>query len=165
MARATVHCVCATCGKEFTHIKDCFNRKEADSYEEWASVNIDECPECRRARLKRENAERAAALIERYGFPEITGVSEKQIGYANDLRNKYLCKDYTVREIEIYDKIMRGMDDPEMMGKFRELADRKFEGSIEKMLKDTLDKYGLNEISAIRHESNASKILDALRDC
>ena len=165
MARATVHCVCATCGKEFTHIKDCFNRKEADSYEEWASVNIDECPECRRARLKRENAEAAAEIISKYGFPEITGVSEKQISYANDLRNKYLCKEHTVREIENYDKIMKGMEDPETMKKFEELANRKFEGSIEQMLKDTFDKYGLNEISVIRHESNASKIIDALRDC
>lgn len=165
MARATAHCTCKTCGKEFTHIKDCFNRKEADNYEEWASTNIDECPECRRARLKRENAEAAASIIEKYGFPEIAGVSERQINYANDLRNKYLCKEHTIREIENYDKIMGGMEDPETMKKFKELADKKYDGSIEKMLESTFAKYSLNEIKAIRHESNASRIIDVLIDC
>lgn len=162
MSRATAHCVCATCGEEFTHIKDCFNRKEADSYEEWASANITECPECRRARLKRENAVAAAEIISKYGFPEITGVSEKQISYANDLRNKYLCKEHTVREIETYDKIMKGMEDPETMKKFEELANRKYDGSIERLFESTYNKYSLQEIRRIRHESNASKIISAL---
>ena len=89
-------------------------------------------------------------------------MSEKQISYANDLRNKYLCKEHTVREIETYDKIMKGMEDPETMKKFEELANRKYDGSIERLFESTYNKYSLQEIRRIRHESNASKIISAL---
>lgn len=47
MAKASVKIICKHCGKEFTHSKKCYSRKEADSYEAWAVSHIDMCPECR----------------------------------------------------------------------------------------------------------------------
>ena len=62
MAKAVAKCTCATCGQEFTYEKTCFNRRDADSFEEWAAANITECSECREKRLREEqNAENAKA--------------------------------------------------------------------------------------------------------
>lgn len=90
MAKARVTCRCATCGKEFTSEKICRNRTEADSYEAWASEHIDECPECRRIRIASEARERAELIVREYNLPDVTGVSDKQIAYARDLRAKYI---------------------------------------------------------------------------
>lgn len=92
MAKAKASCRCATCGKEFTAEKICRNRTEADSYEAWASENMTECPECRRARISAEAVEAAEAIILEYNLPEITGVSDKQVAYARDLRSKHLAR-------------------------------------------------------------------------
>ena len=48
MAKARAICICSTCGKEFTKTKQCKNRAEADSFEQWAKENIDTCPDCYR---------------------------------------------------------------------------------------------------------------------
>lgn len=50
------------------------------------------CSECYRERCKAENAKAAAAIVREYSLPEITGVSEKQIAYASDLRARYLAE-------------------------------------------------------------------------
>jgi len=63
MAQARIDIICETCGKEFTHTKICFNRKEADSYEEWAKENITVCPDCyKEACRKFEEKKRRKAL-------------------------------------------------------------------------------------------------------
>ena len=46
MAKATAICTCKECGKEFTKEATKRNRKEADSWEEWAEANFDLCPQC-----------------------------------------------------------------------------------------------------------------------
>lgn len=44
------------------------------------------CPEC----YKKQQEERAKALAAEYNLPEITGVSDKQIAFAEILRTRYL---------------------------------------------------------------------------
>lgn len=56
MAKATAKCTCKTCGSTFTMTKTCFNRSEADSWEEWAVGYYDECTDCWRERKSKENA-------------------------------------------------------------------------------------------------------------
>lgn len=46
MARADAHCKCEICGAEFTMYKYCYNRRDANQYEEWAAENITLCPDC-----------------------------------------------------------------------------------------------------------------------
>lgn len=50
-------------------------------YEEYAL-----CPEC----YKRQQEEKCKALAAKHNLPEITGVSAKQIAYADSLRSSYL---------------------------------------------------------------------------
>lgn len=56
MAKAKAKCTCKTCGATFTMTKTCFNRSEADSWEEWAIGRYDECTDCWKARKSKENA-------------------------------------------------------------------------------------------------------------
>ena len=62
MAKATATCTCAKCGATFTRTKICCNRRDADSWEEWAAANFDECDACYTAR-KASEREAAAALL------------------------------------------------------------------------------------------------------
>lgn len=48
MAKATAKCICKHCGKEFEKTKQCYNRREADSWKEWAEAWIDVCPDCQK---------------------------------------------------------------------------------------------------------------------
>lgn len=86
MARAIAECKCATCGGTFEKIAFKYNREQADSWKAWAEENCTTCPEC----WKKEQDEKGKALASEYGLPEITGVSEKQIAYAETLRARYM---------------------------------------------------------------------------
>lgn len=46
MAKAIAECKCKKCGEYFERVKLCRNRKEADSWETWASKYFDLCPDC-----------------------------------------------------------------------------------------------------------------------
>lgn len=46
MAKAKAYCKCSVCGETFLKEKDCHNRKEADSWEEYAVANYDLCGKC-----------------------------------------------------------------------------------------------------------------------
>lgn len=53
MARARVRLVCKKCGKTFTaQKKECNNRRDADSWVEWAEENITLCPDCENQKYK-----------------------------------------------------------------------------------------------------------------
>lgn len=101
MAIVKIMLKCSTCGREFQHRHECRNSKDANSYEEWALHNVDECPDCRRERLRQEaiavqkaKAEETLRQLQALGvsLPEITG-TEKQIAYADDLRLRVLARD------------------------------------------------------------------------
>lgn len=90
--KAVAHCFCLFCRKDFTEEKIVRNQQEADGFRNWVELNHIECPDCRRARLAAEANEIAEKIIRAYNLPEITGVSEKQIAYARDLRSKHLAR-------------------------------------------------------------------------
>lgn len=96
MAKASVTIICEECGREFEHTHTCYNRADAEHYEEWAADNITVCPECyskqKRAdeRAKLDNATQMAyQAIAGSGIvlSGLTGTS-KQIKWANDIRAK-----------------------------------------------------------------------------
>lgn len=100
MAKASIRIKCEACGQEFTHRKDCWNRDEAEKYEEWARDNITVCPACyakamRAAERAKIDAATAAAREEigEMQFSELEG-SEKQIAWAQDIRARAaaICK-------------------------------------------------------------------------
>lgn len=92
MAKATVECKCATCGATFTKTKICYNSTEARNFENWAKENCDMCPDCYAKMMKEYRNSKSKSIVDMLtdgeGLPEITGVSEKQVKYATDLRKK-----------------------------------------------------------------------------
>lgn len=100
MAKARANCTCATCGAEFVYEKICYNRREADDFEAWASDHITECTDCYRARMARERQERAeqhraeneasAEKSEMIGLPELEG-TEKQKAWASTIRLEWIA--------------------------------------------------------------------------
>ena len=62
MAVAKVECTCEYCGEKFFKKKTCYNRKEADSWEEWAKKAFTECPECYGKRVKEEEAKKPLTI-------------------------------------------------------------------------------------------------------
>lgn len=85
MARSKLTLTCQTCGQEFERITFHRNRSDANQYDDWARENITECPACYNRRLY---AEQNAI----YHFPPITGVSNKQIQYAETVRTRYVAQ-------------------------------------------------------------------------
>ncbi len=88
MARARAICKCKYCGKEFEVIAFRNNRKDADSYEQWAVENIVQCPECREQERQKQREEEAMKNLEESnenGWPELKG-TEKQIKWAITIR-------------------------------------------------------------------------------
>ena len=98
MAKASIKLVCEKCGREFVHEKICYNRSDANNYEDWASRNITICPDCYKAEMQaaeaKKRAEQSAEAAEeakKLSLPALTG-SEKQVAWANTLRHKMLVK-------------------------------------------------------------------------
>ena len=54
MAKATAKCTCAKCGKIFEVTQICYNRQEANRFEDYAERNYTECRDCYRKMLKEE---------------------------------------------------------------------------------------------------------------
>lgn len=96
MAKAKVTLTCSRCGSEFEWTKSCKSRKEADSAEEWALANVLVCPDCwKKAKQAKEQAaedKKLNNIISVRELPELKG-TEKQIAYAEILRERYLAKE------------------------------------------------------------------------
>lgn len=101
MARAIAQCTCSKCGAKFEKVHFGYNRKDADQWKEWAEETLDTCPDCWWKEQQEKDAAKAAAIIERFSLPEITGKSEKQIKFASDLRNKLLVKPETAKSLQL----------------------------------------------------------------
>jgi len=88
MAKATAICTCKKCGATFEKTTVKRNRREADSWEEWAVNTFDTCPECEHE----ENAKRAAAIAEEAkvnGLPALIG-TPNQVIWAEQLRKSMI---------------------------------------------------------------------------
>lgn len=162
MARAIAECKCNKCGAKFEKIQFRSNRKEADSWKEWAEENCTVCPDCWEKAKKEEDVEKAAALIEELHLPEITGKSEKQIKYANDLRTRYI-----LRSANYIRFIGDCLSDKHFSGRKQYEAEAQKKGlSVEEWIEEraTQIPYGYEEHAAwtILHTGAAREIIDAL---
>lgn len=89
MAVGVARCTCERCGARFEKRATRANRREADSWVEWAEENITVCPDCYRAeKIAKAEAEIEKATVE-IGLAELEG-SVKQISWATDIRNKFI---------------------------------------------------------------------------
>lgn len=161
MAVARVTLVCPTCGAEFTKTKTCYNRKEADRWEEYMKTTDMECPECYKARKAADAEAAVAEIIAKFGMPEITGVSDKQIKYANDLRNKCLLS----------------LDAEKAMARIAEMKERIANGEWAKAREETksskiqnvaqwyaLHNAGVDKLVVLMHTADAHTLIDLLKD-
>lgn len=99
MAKARANCTCSECGVEFVREKVCYNRSEADKWEEWAASTSQKCPDCwkkEQEKLKAEEEARraeerelAASTAQELELPVLSG-SEKQVAWANVIRQNVL---------------------------------------------------------------------------
>lgn len=161
MAIATVECKCRTCGKMFTVHRKCKNSAEVSYFEDYAKDRCDECKDCYFARKKAEALEKAQRIIEENHLPDITGKSEKQIAYANDLRNRYLSEieDSQIKKVKKAIKIF-GTD--AWNAEIKEAAEKLYGGDIDAANRHVLTQYGIEKYYEIWRESDAGRIIDIL---
>ena len=106
---------------------------------------------------------RAAKIIEKYHLPEITGVSEKQIKYASDLRSKELLskEPEIIAAYAFWEKVHADPNHPERW-KLQKIANKKTNGDVEVFYNWFLTRYRCEKLNAIWHTSSARKIIDEL---
>lgn len=122
MAIAKLDLVCTECGEAFVHRKECWNRRDADSYEIWARNNVTLCPACARKEREAQKRADAMAMLEKYGatLPAIEGVSDKQVAYAEALRVKHLID--KSHEVKAYCLTMAALNDEEQRKEMETVA-------------------------------------------
>lgn len=96
MAKARATCTCKTCGATFIRETIKRSRSEADSWEAWAAENIDTCPDCYRAQQQKKEKSLEAARNQQ--LPQLLG-SEKQVAWANAIRNKMISENQVAKGI------------------------------------------------------------------
>lgn len=95
MAKASVLVTCSECGREYRVEKNCYNRREADEFEDWVVMQSPHyCPECYRKmmsmkRQKDREDEFKKAQEKTSDMPTLEG-SEKQVAWATVIRAKAL---------------------------------------------------------------------------
>ena len=107
MAKATAICECKVCGKKFEVEHKCYNRQEANRWEQWAVNQYDICPDCLAEQRKEEEAARKEARRAK-GIPALTG-TVKQIAWAEEIRNEF--EDKIEKEIEQREKRIKKLQD------------------------------------------------------
>lgn len=162
MAIAKIDLICKKCGGEFEVRKSCTNRAAADSYEAWAVDHIIACPACT---AKARRAEQTAAIAEKLAahkleLPTITGVSDKQISFADDLRTKYLAAN--LDKIEMYAQIIESLTTEDIKARYAEHCAAQGK-TIEAALAETYEAYHLTTVKLLLEEDSAHKIIDACR--
>ena len=90
-------------------------------------------------------------------LPVIDGKSERQIKYAEDLREKWIK--FHTGDIDRYFKVKEKCT-PE---KIKILADTKFDGETEKALDYVFDQYQIKTARLVFEETRASSIIDELK--
>lgn len=162
MAIASIKVICEECGNEFNVRKNCYNRTEANRYEEWATQNITLCPTCAAKAYSDHQSVAVAEKLEAHSLvlPTISGASEKQIKFASDLRMKYLGKNLS--KIDIYAEIAETLSDEARMAQIAETC-AAAGMTVEAALAENYEAYGLNTIKLIFDETSARKLIDACR--
>ncbi|MBR3795720.1 MAG: hypothetical protein IKK34_06795 [Clostridia bacterium] len=156
MAIAKVDITCKDCGCTFTHRKSCHSRPEADDYERWASRNITICPEC-------NHKHRVAAMVDtlkQHGFalPELTGVSDKQIAYAQSVRERYLLDN--LNRVDKYRRFQGRLNDAEQMAQLAQVCTEQGT-TVEDAINEYKRSMGFDTMQIMLTSANAGEILDA----
>lgn len=163
MAIAKYVGICVKCNREFEIRRRCANRTSADNFEVWAAENATLCSACAAKERDAQNAERVAKTIAEFSvvLPEITGVSEKQIKYANDVRAKYINRNYD--KFRDYWSILRDVEKNLSERGEEILAQIVAEGkTLDESKAELFDMYNLGEMHLIMTATEARVILDAL---
>ena len=114
------------------------------------------CPEC----YKRQQEERGKALAAEYNLPEITGVSDKQIAFAESLRGRYLTN--YEHELEKLTEIMH-----ELRTEHRAELDAmltKLGQTEDEFFAQRSHKRGLGKAYTVLTTGEARQIIDALNN-
>lgn len=155
MAKATAYCTCKHCGAQFVQTKDCFSRDQANSWESWAAENLDICPECYRAQKAQEAKEKSAQAVADYNLPTITGVSEKQIAFANTLRTRFIAGR---NSLDSANKLLHGID-PATLEKV--CADQNVTPEV--AIANAFHDYNMDREYVVLSTGSASKLIDILK--
>lgn len=89
MAKATATCTCEKYGAKFEKWTIKNNRREADSWEEWATSHFTTCPACEE-KEHAEYVEKLAAEAKENGMPELKGTA-KQNAWAEQIRKEKIA--------------------------------------------------------------------------
>lgn len=159
MAIVKMEIICRECGNTFTHRKECRNRREADNYETWAASHIDTCPECLRKNHAAQQAAALATALEKYGFqlPELTGASDKQIAYAQSVRERYLAEN--ISRIAGYHKVQQLLNDAEQVANFASVCEE-HGMTVEEGIRQNMMAMGLTTVQLMLTSTSAREILD-----
>lgn len=92
MAIARFDMTCYSCGKLFEVRREKHNRSEANDYEAWAKRTGMLCPDCYRKHIRDQEDRQVADALNKNGIvlSDLSGVSEKQIAYAQSIRSRML---------------------------------------------------------------------------
>lgn len=163
MAKVIAACKCAVCGADFERVEHFRNPGMADDWKKWAEEAFVECPACRAKRKSAENAAKAAIYIKRYGLPEITGKSDRQIRRATELRNCWLAEE-DEETLESYDFLEGALRDPKhpLRARLQKVADEQADGDLDEAADFIILRYRLAVCRALWHESSASVIIHTL---
>nr|DAT64062.1 MAG TPA: hypothetical protein [Caudoviricetes sp.] len=154
MSKIIAECKCRKCGVTFERVKYICNDAEAERWKTWTESNFDLCSDC----WKQEQNEHGKTLAEKYHLPKITGASEKQIIYAENLRAKYLADN----ENKLKDVI-------KMLSELHTVYVEQFTEAVTKSgkseadyLRDSFSRLAYNGAYTILTTGDARQIIDAL---
>lgn len=181
MAKSSITLVCSRCGNTFKHIHFSYNRSDANSYEKWAEEHITICPDCYAAEKAAKTKTAVEAYMASFGdrqLPQITGVSAKQIAYAEKLRSAYVA-DLMRAKVDI-SEFFQALETAQLKNlgsanlEKAKAAAAKAGQSLddwfaENRLRAVARRFGLpsvgdvDKIQLIFKEANASKLIDTLK--
>lgn len=156
MAKAIAECKCSKCGATFTKTAIKYNREQADSWKAWAEENCKTCPDC----WKQEQDEAGKELAAEYNLPQITGVSEKQIAYAESLRARYLTD--SEHELKQLSEMLHELH-TEHQAEFEAMLAKLGQSEAEYLAQRTR-KMGLGKAYTLLTTGESRQIIDALNN-
>lgn len=159
MAIARIEITCTECGCIFRHEKACYNRRLANEYESWAADNIALCPACYAKQCADKKAAKLYEVLAKYDITlaKIEGVSERQIAYAEDIRERCLANN--ISHIGDYAKIRAKLADEEKVAKMRRRYETNGLTFAEGLWRDMLNKC-VTKIDVMLNVTDASEIID-----
>lgn len=160
MAKTKINLVCANCGKEFEHTHFTRNCAESKSYATWAREHVTLCPACYSDSKKSDTHQKLIAELDKHGLalPEIAGVSDKQIAYAQRMRTQALS--HELYKLDEYCALMQQLVD--------EAADidqlcKAHNLTREQVTRRIIDNAHLTTLWAMLNHTDARDIIDAIK--